>query len=126
MTWARPDSLGRLAATLVLAATALACTGAPVATPAGTPAVTIDIAAQNIAFDRDILRAPANVPFAIRFENREAAEHNVSIRGDAPLFVGELFGGPETRTYLVPAIPAGEYTFVCDLHPNMTGTFLSE
>jgi plastocyanin len=25
------------------------------------------------------------------------------------------------RVYDVPAIPAGSYTFICTVHPNMTG-----
>ena len=35
---------------------------------------------------------------------------------------GEIFNGVETRTYDVPALPAGTYGFVCTVHPNMTGT----
>jgi len=26
------------------------------------------------------------------------------------------------KTYDVPALTAGDYTFVCSVHPNMTGT----
>ena len=126
MTWAGLCNVLRLVATLALAGVVLACSSAPAATPGGTPAVTLDIAAQNIAFDRDELRAPAGAPFAIQFENRETAPHNVTIRGQAPIFVGETFSGPGSRTYLVPAIPAGQYEFLCDVHPNMNGTFVSE
>jgi plastocyanin len=27
-----------------------------------------------------------------------------------------------TQTYDVPALPAGTYSFVCSVHPNMVGT----
>ena len=35
---------------------------------------------------------------------------------------GEIFNGAATKTYQVPALGAGTYTFVCSVHPNMTGT----
>ena len=40
--------------------------------------------------------------------------------GDA--FKGDIFPGVATKVYDVPAIPAGTYTFVCFVHPSMTGT----
>ena len=38
------------------------------------------------------------------------------------MFKGDIFPGVETRPYSVPALQAGAYKFVCDVHPNMTGT----
>lgn len=119
-------SLIRIVLGGALLASAAACAGGPTGTPAGTPAVTLEIAADALAFDRTELRAPANAPFAIHFVNREAPPHNVTIRGAQPLFVGETFSGPGERTYVVPALPAGEYEFLCDVHPDMRGTFVSE
>lgn len=68
---------------------------------------------------------PAGRPFQLLFENRESAPHNVTMwdeSTDAPLFVGEVFSGPGSRTYDVPAIPAGTHRFRCDVHPEMAGT----
>ena len=113
-------------AVAALAIVALGCGGEPAGTPLSTPAVTLDLAAQNIQFDRAELTAPAAVPFAIWFDNREGAPHNVSIHGDGAVFVGEIFSGPAQRIYHVPALAAGEYRFVCDLHPNMTGTLVTQ
>ena len=39
---------------------------------------------------------------------------------------GDIFNGVETRTYEVPALPAGTYGFVCTVHPNMTGTLTAK
>ncbi|CAN5583839.1 hypothetical protein BH23CHL7_BH23CHL7_16200 [soil metagenome] len=120
-------TLAALAALAAVAAVVAACGGnPPAATPAGTPATTVEIAADNLAFDRDVLTVPAGAPFAIHFENREALLHNVSIHDSAPLFTGEIFGGPAERTYQVPALLAGEYSFLCDLHPDMQGTIVSQ
>jgi plastocyanin len=72
---------------------------------------------------------PADTPFVIVFENQDAGiPHNVAISdaSGAEVFKGEIFNGVETREYQVPALPAGEYTFICTVHPNMTGTLTAE
>ncbi len=103
--------------------------GAASAAPGGSPgqSVTLKISAQNTAFDVSALEAPANTPFTIEFTNNDAGiPHNVAIHKDSPtgaeVFKGEIFNGVGTRTYQVPALPAGTYGFVCSVHPNMTGT----
>lgn len=100
----------------------------PAATPAGPAAETLEIAAKNVRFDKTTLEVSANVPFAIEFDNQDAGvPHNVAIYTDRTtsqsLFVGDIFPGPATRTYQVPALQAGSYFFKCDVHPTqMTGT----
>jgi len=94
--------------------------------PSGGPvATTLKVTAQNIAYDVSALEAPADQPFAIEFANQDAGiPHNVAIKdaSGATVFTGDIFNGVETRTYQVPALPAGTYTFFCTVHPNMTGT----
>ena len=82
-------------------------------------------AALNIAFVNGELTAPADVPFVIEFDNQDAGiPHNIEIKdaSGAPLFVGELITGPAVINYNVEGLPAGDYPFVCTVHPNMTGT----
>jgi len=90
----------------------------------------VTLGAEAVEFDTDQLTIPADQPFQLVFDNRDTGvQHNVSIYesiGGPNLFQGELFPGPESRTYEVPAIPAGEWVFVCDVHPNMTGTVTSQ
>ncbi len=97
----------------------------------GGQAVVIRISAQGIAYDTDTLEVPADTPFQIEFANNDAGiPHNVAIHEGSPtgpaVWTGEIFNGVETRTYDVPALPAGTYGFVCTVHPNMTGTLTAK
>jgi plastocyanin len=109
--------------------------GAPSAAPSdgggGGAAVSLKLTAQGIAYDTDSLEVPANTPFLIVFTNNDAGiPHNVAIHKDSPtgalVWAGDIFNGTETRTYEVPALPAGTYGFVCAVHPNMTGTLTAK
>jgi len=114
-------AIGGLALVLALAG----CAGAPARAPEGTPAVTIALSATNNVFDRPQLDVVADAPFAIEFDNRDVVPHNVSIQGGPPGMVGEVFGGPQKRTYVFASLPAGSYQFRCDLHLEMVGTLTS-
>ena len=78
-----------------------------------------------MAFQPTEFHAPADTPFTIALDNQDAGTpHNVELKDSsgASVFTGDIFNGVETRVYDVPALPAGAYTFVCSVHPNMTGT----
>jgi plastocyanin len=104
------------------------------ATPApsgGAAGVVLTISAQNTAYDTDTLEVPANTAFQIVFTNNDAGiPHNVAIHKDSPtgpeVWKGEIFNGVATKTYDVPALPAGTYGFVCSVHANMTGTLTAK
>jgi plastocyanin len=95
--------------------------------PSGT---SLQVSAQNVAFDKKCLAAPANKAFTITFDNKDSGvPHNVDIFTNSSatksLFKGAIVTGPKTTTYHVPALPAGTYFFRCDIHPTqMTGTFV--
>ena len=89
------------------------------------PAADVTVTALNIAFDPTTLTAPADAPFTFAFANQDAGvPHDVEVvdAGGTSVFKTEVFNGVETRTYDVPALTAGSYTFHCTVHPNMTGT----
>ncbi len=99
---------------------AASASGSPVA-PGG--ATVVDLAAQNIAFDRTSLTAAANTPLTIRFDNRDqGVGHDVTIHqgsADGKLeFQGDVIVGPATVDYRVPALPPGRYEIICIVHPT--------
>jgi plastocyanin len=124
----------RLAPSLFLAMAALASACTPTALGDDRPPASLDpssptLVAEGFAFDRTELDVPANRPFVLVFENRDAASHNVSIYADGAhrdrRFEGVLFGGPGIRWYPVPALAPGTYDFLCDLHPSMIGRLVA-
>ena len=89
------------------------------------------ISALGIKFEQTAVTAPADTPFQVQFENKDAGTpHNVALHQGGPtgaeLFKGEVFNGVATRVYDVPALDAGTYAFVCTIHPTMTGTLTVE
>jgi cytochrome c oxidase subunit 2 len=99
--------------------------------PSGGGGTVLEVNADQIAFDTKELSATADEAFQILFTNLEGVVHNISIydaSGEA-VFTGEPITGPDAEiTYSIPALPPGEYTFICDYHPvaDMTGTLTVE
>ncbi len=100
-------------------------------TAVAVPAVPEISASTAVSFDTTTLIVPAGRPFELVFDNKQAGvPHNVRI-DDSPaqttiIFNGERITGPDTITYDVPAITAGTYYFLCEVHPNMNGTLVAQ
>jgi plastocyanin len=85
------------------------------------------VTAANIAFDTSTIELPAGEAATITFVNEDVGiQHNIAIYEDdtlaVELFGGELITGPAEVDYEIPALEAGEYYFLCIVHPNMSGT----
>ena len=113
-----------------LAAVLAACSGSSAGTAA--PAGSVDpnaivVTANNLAFSPTEVSAPADAPFAIAFDNQEGVPHNMVISDAAgtKVFEGEIVSGQQV-TYSVPALAAGAYPFICEVHPDMKGTITAE
>jgi plastocyanin len=100
--------------------------GGAAATPAPSlPEADITVTAENIAFLETSISASADEPFTIALDNKDAGvPHNIAVHDSSgkELFKGEIITGPAATVYDIPPLPAGTYTFVCSVHPNMTGT----
>jgi len=95
--------------------------GEPPPAPSGEGdcATTIELAAANLAFDTDAIEAPAGEDFCIHFTNNDSVPHDVGIVETE--FNGDDVPPGESITYVIPAMDAGDYTFICDIHPTMSG-----
>ncbi len=93
--------------------------------------VTINLVAQNIAFNMSTITVPAGAKVTVNFDNKDASvPHNFAVYTNSgatsSIFVGQIITGPTTTTYTftAPTTP-GTYFFRCDVHPTlMTGTFI--
>jgi cytochrome c oxidase subunit 2 len=94
----------------------------PTPIPSGGGGPVLEIAAQNVKFDKPDLTAPGNAPFTIHFDNRDAGTpHDVDIldQAGAKVFDGEVFPGPAARDYGVGPLQPGSYKFECSVHPQL-------
>lgn len=126
----------------------LGCSGGPTTTtqtttppvtttpPASTTApgpMTIDLIAQNMAFNMSTITVPAGAKVKVNFDNKDSGvQHNFAVYqnqsggGTKAIFVGQNITGPATTTYTFTAPAAGgSYFFECDVHPSqMNGQFI--
>jgi plastocyanin len=122
-------TLGLLALAAVVAACSGASADAPTpAAPAGSPSGdATTITAKDLKFVQTAVPVKAGAAFDLVFDNQDGAPHNISI-SDASggnVFKGEIVSGQKV-TYAVPALAAGTYAFICEVHPDMKGTITAQ
>lgn len=127
-----------LSAVIALAAVMAACSTPSESgddegsTGGGTVAVTdgvVELSAADLEFDANVIQATAGEAFTITFTNNDSVPHNVAVyteEGGEEIVKGEVIDAGETVEVEVPAQDAGEYFFVCDIHPDMTGSVVVE
>jgi len=88
----------------------------------------INLGAANTSFAKSQLDIAANTPTKVILKNGDSVPHNFDIVSGPP-----PYKKPDTQptiaqagasvTYDIPGLPAGQYDFQCDIHPNsMKGT----
>jgi plastocyanin len=93
----------------------------------------LEVEAENLEFNVDCIRIPAETPVTIMFSSRdEGTVHDIAI-GDNVLdiqpsvFDGEVIEGGQDITYEIEGVPMGEYVFFCTVHRrNMSGDLTAE
>ena len=87
--------------------------------------VTAPVGASTSGFDPTTLDAVAKTPFTLVFDNQDTGVmHNLVIKnpdGSKVQVTGDnttFFAGPGKRTYQVPGLAAGNYAFMCEVHPT--------
>ncbi len=125
-------ALGLVALAAVLAAcsgaSAAPATQAPQAPASGAPAGdAVSITAKDLKFVPTQVSVKADEAFSIDFDNQDSAPHNVKISAasGAEVFKGEIVSSSKV-VYPVPALAAGTYTFICEVHPDMKGTITAQ
>ncbi|HET7654152.1 MAG TPA: DnaJ domain-containing protein [Acidimicrobiales bacterium] len=106
-------------AVLVTVLVILAVTGDEVVEPRRAT-----VTAAGMRFDVSQLRLAARVPVEVDLVNRDVGQrHNVAIyRGSAVIARGAPVTGPSAVAYDFGPLPAGTYTFRCEIVPDMSGT----
>jgi plastocyanin len=94
-----------------------------------TLTITAPSGAATSGFDPATLEAAADTAFSITFDNQDTTTgpHNFTLKdpNGAKVEIGDtsFFQGPAQKTYQIPALAAGDYPFVCEVHPTvMKGT----
>ena len=118
---------------VALAAVSTACSGSgATAAPSDGPAASVPpgavtIVAKDLAFSPTEVTVPADEPVTIVMDNQEDAPHNMYVKDStgAEVFKGEIVS-KQPITYSIDPLTAGMYPFICEVHPNMTGTITAE
>jgi plastocyanin len=88
----------------------------------GTP-VTAVITASNVNdYDEDEITVPVGEPVTIQLDNTQlGVQHNVHIVDLEDVPPSEIITGPDQTTFELTIEEPGDYEFICDVHPVMTG-----
>jgi hypothetical protein len=104
--------------------------GEPSPSPSGEPVdVAATVVAKGIAFDLKSIEVPADQPFKVLLKNQDPASvpHDIDVRqsdGRTVIQDHPTINGGQEIVYDFDPLPAGNYIFICSIHPipAMTGT----
>jgi plastocyanin len=76
-----------------------------------------------VAWDVPCIQAPEGIAFTVVVDNQDVdVNHDFHLALDDEVLHTPLEAGPVVQRLEVPALDAGEHSYVCEIHPNMTGT----
>ncbi len=119
--------LARLSAALFAAAILVVACGQGGGGPlASFDGASITIQARDLAFNPDIVTAPANVALRLVLDNQDqGVPHNLHVfQGDTDFGKSPTVVGPGYTSIELPPLAPGRYQFACTIHPDMIGTVI--
>ncbi|MDQ3978227.1 MAG: cupredoxin domain-containing protein [Actinomycetota bacterium] len=97
----------------------------------GCPAANAEltIVASGTRFNTNCLTGTADQSLTLSYENKDQITHGLVLlethNSSDPFFRVDVFAGPKTQTFTIPAQRPGTYAFHCQVHPSaMSGTLL--
>jgi len=93
--------------------------------------VVVQLVAAKTSWRPNTLKAPAAKAWHVRIDDQDSLLHHNFTVASGKTFEERIFQVPNfvkgTYTFDIPALPAGEYLFICTIHPDaMTGTLTLE
>lgn len=90
--------------------------------PTDAAAEGFQVSAQDIAFDVDVIEVIVGETTTVIFNNNDTGiPHNFHVQAGDVDAKTDIAPGPDTQSLEFTIDEAGTYTFICDVHPNMTG-----
>ena len=80
----------------------------------------------ELKFDPAEVTVQAGADVRLTFENRSTVPHNLTFQGPINVATSTIVAPGTSETLEFKAPDAGEYAFVCTLHPGMGGTLVVE
>jgi len=122
----RRSAIGAIA--LIFALAACSSGGTP---PSASEAHPLEISVATdtggaLTFDPAEITVPAGATVRLTFTNKATVPHNLTFDDPIDVATETVVDPGASQTVEFTAPEAGEYTYVCTLHPGMEGTLLVE
>ncbi len=89
---------------------------------AAAPVTEVTVSSPATSFDITQIFVPVGQPVTVTYRNDdEGVPHNFHVTGSGLDEKTTLKSGPDVQTLTVTFPAAGDYDYVCDVHPDMTG-----
>ncbi|MEO6398594.1 MAG: cupredoxin domain-containing protein [Tepidiformaceae bacterium] len=97
----------------------------PTSAPPAPSVSSVTVSAENLAFDRAVIRVKAGTTLTATLVNKDAGvEHNLAF--SLPGVGHPTCVGPCTVSHTFTAASAGSFSFFCTIHSTMFGDFIVE
>ena len=83
----------------------------------------VTVVARNVQFQQRCVTDVAGQKLTVTLDNQDSGTpHDWVLEGAGGTVKTKLVSGPKKAEVVVPALKPGNYTYVCSIHSNMSGT----